>query len=137
MNQPGDRLKQLIEALSLTNKAFAEKLGIAPNYISMMIKGRKKISDKLLFSITKVMPSVNSEWISEGKGDMFIKESSFILTNNNEKLEIDKIVDIIFLHKEKFEENEKFKTYIGEKINKGINEYQTNLIKELKEKGSN
>lgn len=67
MENQGDRLKEFISKTSYNQKEFAEFVGVAPNYISMMIKGTKPITDSFILSITKVMPDADVSSISNNK----------------------------------------------------------------------
>lgn len=73
----GFRLKEIISYLDISNIKFAKMIGKSPNYISMLITGKKKINDKLLFSITKAVPNLNKDWLLTGKGEMFNTNNSF------------------------------------------------------------
>ncbi|MFD1292671.1 helix-turn-helix transcriptional regulator [Lutibacter holmesii] len=75
MENQGIRLKQVIEKIGVNNIVFAEMMDITPNYVSMMISGKKKISDKIVFNITKVLPSLNPEWLETGEGEMLSTET--------------------------------------------------------------
>lgn len=71
MQGTGERLKTLIKSSGYSNKAFAEKIGVSPNYISILI-GKGELNDKFLYSIRKVIPDLNTDWLLNGEGEMFI-----------------------------------------------------------------
>jgi len=133
----GKRIDKLLDSTGLTPYQLSKKTSISQSTISRILKKDSKPNASNL-KVLSVFFSVTEEWILTGEGEKEIKSNSdFILTKDNQELEIDKIVDIIFLHKEKFEANEKFKTYLSEKINKGINEFQAELLRDYKKKGTN
>lgn len=70
MDSEGMRLKEVIEASPYNNKGIAEETGIHPNYVSMMVNGKKNISDSFLFNLKKVIPDLNVDWIRTGNGQM-------------------------------------------------------------------
>lgn len=73
MENQGDRLKQLIKKIGLNNKEFAKRLNVSPNYISILITGKKKINNKFIYNITKVIPNLNPNWFLNGEGDIFLQ----------------------------------------------------------------
>ena len=70
METKGERLNYFIRSLNINNKEFAEIMGVAPNYISMLIKNRVSISNKFLYNLTKVYQDFNTEWLETGKEPM-------------------------------------------------------------------
>lgn len=73
-----DRLKQLRRMLDLTQRVFAERIGVKQNTIATYEMGRNKPSDPIIHSICKEF-NVNEEWLKNGTGKMFIKKSTFSL----------------------------------------------------------
>lgn len=70
----GERLKRLIETLGITQKEFAEAIGIGKQSITEIISGRVKgFSTESLQQIRKVF-RVNLNWLIAGVGPMFIDE---------------------------------------------------------------
>ena len=68
------RVKQLRLAKGLTQKAFADSLGIVQGYLSGIERGRKIPSHTLLVAICHVH-GVSEEWIFSGSGEMFGEKS--------------------------------------------------------------
>lgn len=66
----GERLKELRKTLGLTQKEFADKLGMVPPAIGMMERGARKINERQLKSICAVY-GVNENWLRNGEGEMF------------------------------------------------------------------
>lgn len=75
MEEKGDRLNQFIRSLNISNKEFAEKMGVAPNYISMLIKNRVSISNKFLYKLTKVYQDFNVTWLETGHQSMTLSNT--------------------------------------------------------------
>lgn len=69
-----ERLKQLRNALNLTQQALADKLGVKRNTVGQWECGRNDPSDAAIVSICREF-SVNESWLRTGEGDMFIKRS--------------------------------------------------------------
>ena len=70
METQGDRLNLFIRSLGISNKEFAERVGVAPNYISMLIKNRVNLSDKFIYKLTKVFDHLNVHWLESGEEPM-------------------------------------------------------------------
>lgn len=66
-----NRLQKLIDSEQLTPAKFAEILGVQRSAISHIITGRNKPSYDLINKILSKFPSLNSEWLITGKGDMY------------------------------------------------------------------
>lgn len=64
------RIKQLRQANGLTQRAFADSLGIVQGYLSGLERGKKIPSHTLLMAICHVC-GVREEWLCEGKGAKF------------------------------------------------------------------
>lgn len=75
MEGSGERLKALIKSSGYSNKAFAENIGVSPNYISILI-GKGELNDKFLYSIRKVIPDLNTNWLLNGEGEMYLRGES-------------------------------------------------------------
>ena len=66
------RIKQLRTARGLTQKEFADSLGIVQGYLSGIERGKKIPSFTLLMALCHVY-GVSGEWLFEGKGAEFAK----------------------------------------------------------------
>lgn len=60
-----DRIKQIRKESGLTQKEFAERLGIKQNTVASYEMGRIGISDSVIISICREF-NVNEEWIRNG-----------------------------------------------------------------------
>lgn len=115
MSEIGKRFKELIVANNDSNKSFATKIAVNPNYISMMITGRKPISDSILYSIKKEIPSLNEEWLLHGKGTMFENVGETIPNSVDAKfsdITDDEVALYFAKHKERLLQNEIIKVII-------------------------
>ena len=65
-----DRIKLVRKNANLTQKEFAERLGIKQNTVASYEIGRIGVSDNVIFSICRVF-RVNEEWLRDGKGPMY------------------------------------------------------------------
>ena len=65
-----NRLKELRKALGLSQKAFAEKLGITDSGLSNLESGKRNLTEQMVISICREF-NVNRAWLVEGVGDVF------------------------------------------------------------------
>lgn len=68
--ETGDRIRSLRKALGLTQTEFAKELGLTQNYIHLVEKGERQISDRTLADMQRTF-SVSKEWLIDGVGEMF------------------------------------------------------------------
>lgn len=95
----GERLKSVIKQNGFTNKSFAEELGVAPNYISMIINGKKALSDSLKLNITKVIPELNLDWLETGQGNIWQPSPSDIyLEKQGVKFSLGEAINLVASH---------------------------------------
>lgn len=71
----GHRIRQVRMARALTQKAFADSLGIVQGYVSILESGKKLPSDTFTIAFCQLY-GVNEDWFYFGQGEMFKKESS-------------------------------------------------------------
>lgn len=64
-----DRIKKIRKEAGLTQKEFAERLGIKQNTVATYEMGRIGISDAIIISICREF-SINEEWLRTGTGEM-------------------------------------------------------------------
>ena len=69
-----ERIKELRNALNITQNAFADKLNLKRNTIATYEMGKSIPSDRTISDICREF-DVNEEWLREGKGKMFIKKT--------------------------------------------------------------
>lgn len=66
-----ERLKKLRKLLSLSQKEFAEKIGIKQSSYSSIEKGRRSLADRYIKSICMAY-NVNEQWLRTGEGQIFL-----------------------------------------------------------------
>lgn len=115
MSEIGKRFKELIMANDDTNKSFATKIDVNANYISMLINGRKPVSDSILYNIKKVLPAFNEDWLMKGEGSMFASVNDAepkTLEDKFSTISDDEFALYFAKHKERLSENEIIKIVI-------------------------
>ena len=73
----GERIKELRKALSLTQTAFGERIGLKQNSVALIEAGRAT-SDQTIFAICREF-RVNEEWLRTGEGEMFVPSPASIV----------------------------------------------------------
>ena len=73
-----ERLKELRKYLNLSQKVFAEKLGITDSGLSNLESGKRNLTEQMIISICREF-NVNRAWLVEGVGDMFTNLPETIL----------------------------------------------------------
>lgn len=76
-----ERIKTLRKELGLSQDAFAEKLGLTKNYISLVENGNRNLSEQSIKVLCSTL-DVDEEWLRTGKGEMFIEKSKDILISD-------------------------------------------------------
>ncbi|UOG42520.1 helix-turn-helix domain-containing protein [Leptospira noguchii] len=76
-NEIPKRVRELIGALGMTQKEFADKLNLTPAFINNVLNQGKSFSQE---TITKISFKfrVNINWLLSGEGEMFIPSSEEI-----------------------------------------------------------
>lgn len=65
-----NRIIELRKTLDLTQEAFSKQINISRNFLCLVEKGVRNISDRTLIDICNTF-DVNEEWLRDGTGDMF------------------------------------------------------------------
>lgn len=66
----GTRIKQLRQALGLTQSKFAERISISTSYVAEMELGNKKANDRTIRLISTEW-GVDEHWLRTGEGTMY------------------------------------------------------------------
>lgn len=74
----GERLNQFRFFLKLTQKAFAQRLGIQQGFLNTVLKGKKGIGHTILINIAKEYKNLNLRWLLTGEGEMFESEKIYV-----------------------------------------------------------
>ena len=65
-----DRIKKIIEFENLNSAQFADKIGVQRSSISHILSGRHKPSLEFVQKVLHAFPSINTDWLLSGKGNM-------------------------------------------------------------------
>ncbi len=65
------RLQTFLNAESISQSQFADKIGVAKAGISHIMSGRNKPSYDFIVSTAKAFPALNLEWLITGEGKMY------------------------------------------------------------------
>ena len=79
-----ERLVLLRNTLKLTGAKFGERIGIKKSTVSGLENGTANLTDRMLKSICREF-NVNEEWLRNGTGEMFNKETTFSLDDYDQK----------------------------------------------------
>ena len=66
-----ERIKKLRKALDLTQREFADALGVKRNTVGQWECGINSITEQIIVSICREF-RVNEEWLRNGTGEMFL-----------------------------------------------------------------
>lgn len=61
---PGQYIGQLIEDYQMTQKEFAEKLGVSPKIVSKLVNGEQSISNDIAQKLAKFTNISKKTWLS-------------------------------------------------------------------------
>lgn len=67
-----NRILQVRKAAELTQKKFAERIGLTGNFVWMLESGERTPSDRTISDICREF-GVNENWLRTGDGDMYVK----------------------------------------------------------------
>ena len=68
-----ERIKKLRKVLDLTQREFADRIGIKQNSVAL-IEGGRNTSDQTIISICREF-NVNETWLRTGEGEMFVAQT--------------------------------------------------------------
>ena len=84
-NTLAERLTYIVEQSGLKQTAFAKSVGVTPNYISMIMHGKKDLISPTLAMLIQFLYGYSANWLLNGIGPMMDKKS--YIKRINEKLE--------------------------------------------------
>jgi DNA-binding Xre family transcriptional regulator len=76
MKTKGERLQQIMSEYQLSNVDVANITGLSKAFISDIKLGKKGVSDEVIATICKKLPSLNPEWFKFGEGAMYLKNDT-------------------------------------------------------------
>ena len=71
-----DRIRQIMESQHMTQQSFAQFLGMSPAILSSIFNGRTKPTLNTVDAIKVKIPTINTDWLIFGHGDMYKYQSS-------------------------------------------------------------
>ena len=77
MSEYGERIRQIREALGLSQSDFAERLGIHKQMVSDVERGKQKRFNAQIEKSLVDLFGVDLSWLLYGQGEMFAQESSY------------------------------------------------------------
>lgn len=69
-----DRIRQLQLALNMSQKDFADAIGITPGALSNIYSNRTNATSNHVRGIHKAFPRVNVNWLMFGEGEMYLAD---------------------------------------------------------------
>ena len=69
-NDIGSRLKLFLASVRVSQSAVSETLGVTRGFISQVINGNSKFSIDFLENLVKCFPTLNTNWLLTGEGEM-------------------------------------------------------------------
>lgn len=87
------RLAEVIDWLIFHNvvssrRELAKRMEYQESMLSLVVNGKKPVSEKFLSALAGVDSRLNVNWIDSGKGDMILEEREDKITPSREELEI-------------------------------------------------
>ncbi len=89
------RLKSFVKKLSLTDRAFAQKCGIAKNTLSYYLAGQRKPSYEAIEKVLLAFPDLSAEWLIRGTGEMMLSQPAQSAQNIETLERMNKMLDTI------------------------------------------
>lgn len=75
-----DRINRLIETEGLSQRAFAERIGVSPGNLNKIMLGTRNVPSTLPAKITEAFPEVRIEWLLYGEGEMYKSDQHIVET---------------------------------------------------------
>lgn len=85
-----ERIKELRNALDLSQDAFGKSLGVTGTAVSRIEKGERGLTEQMALSICREF-RVNYFWLKEGEGDMFIGTPQSLIDELAEDYSLDEL----------------------------------------------
>ena len=74
MSTLAERMEIIIDECGIKQTVFAKSVGVTPNYISMIIHGKKELISPTLALLIEYIYGYSHEWILSGEGDKYNRE---------------------------------------------------------------
>ncbi|MBN8820785.1 MULTISPECIES: helix-turn-helix domain-containing protein [unclassified Spirosoma] len=82
MKETAKRLEEVLDLLKLNKNAFAREIGVSSTVINGIVSGMHNPGPKVLGAINSRFPEINTDWISNGIGQIQRSEGSTKPTDN-------------------------------------------------------
>lgn len=66
-----DRFLKIRKKAGITQEAFASRIGLTKNFVSLIETGKREPSDRTIKDICREF-DINEEWLRDGVGEMFV-----------------------------------------------------------------
>ena len=83
-----DRVRDVRNALDLTQKDFGQRLAIAQSYLTNIETGKREVTEKIQKLIC-LQFNVNEEWLRTGKGEMFVEDDNVLISQLAKQYNLD------------------------------------------------
>ena len=84
-----DRIRKIMESQHMTQQVFASFIGVSPGTLSSIFTGRTNPTLNIVESIKSKIPSLSTDWLMFGKGQMYLDISASEDGANGPKLSED------------------------------------------------
>lgn len=85
-----ERLRKVRDLIGISQKEFSEKINIGQSTLAMLENGQRTLKDIHISQICNNF-KVDEDWLRYGKGEMFIKNDSTILSNLIDEYDLDSL----------------------------------------------
>lgn len=69
-----ERIRKIMQMEGLSNKEFAERIGVIPQNLSQALSGNRSVPKTMPANICEVFPEIRKEWLLWGEGEMYKSE---------------------------------------------------------------
>lgn len=83
-----DRVREIRNALDLTQKEFGQRLAIAQSYLTNIETGKREVTEKIQKLIC-LQFNVNEEWLRTGGGEMFVEDDNVLIAQLSKQYSLD------------------------------------------------
>lgn len=88
-----ERIKQIINYTRLSERAFAESIGVKQNTLNQQIKGERSISLDTVCKILISYEDVSAEWLIRGEGEMLRSNDTEKIASTSKKYDAEVEID--------------------------------------------
>lgn len=79
-----DRIRQIMEGSHMNQQTFAQFIGMSSASLSSIFTGRTKPTINIVEAIKNKIPSISTDWLMFGSGDMYITKDKTDETAQND-----------------------------------------------------